>query len=167
MAIYADQSYRFTGHHVAYGGRSHTETGGAGTVFVQRPDPADNRTHISHLYIDNGGYQPMKPFMENGVSGDSGRSYVVNSLQFGTLGLESFHFDQVTISGSGHLVFWDETFIMAPVSVTTLHGDRTGLLHVIGQQNGWQHVSLSSSTSPFPVGFRVYERGRFSLPEGW
>lgn len=51
----------FRGKYQTYGGRSQSEQGGSGTVFVSAPDSVNNT--VVTVYVDNKGYNPLSPYL--------------------------------------------------------------------------------------------------------
>lgn len=51
----------FRGKYQTYGGRSQSEQGGSGTVFVSAPDSVNNT--VVTVYVDNNGYKPLSPYL--------------------------------------------------------------------------------------------------------
>lgn len=59
--MYVTSSNGFRGKYQTYGGRSQSEQGGSGTVFVSAPN-SENNTVVS-VYVDNNGYKPLHTYL--------------------------------------------------------------------------------------------------------
>ena len=149
--------YHYSGRYEAYGGKSAFEQGGPGTVLVSRPYATLNRMG-THLYIDNRGDRPLNTYITD-ILKDSARASIVVEPEYQ---ISEFSFDHVTITGSGHLSFRNNTPETVKVNIGHLHGDRTGFLHT----SRYQPISIAESDSPYPAGFRVYSHANISLPKG-
>lgn len=51
----------FRGKYQTYGGRSQSEQGGSGTVFVSAPNSENNM--VVSVFVDNNGYKPLSPYL--------------------------------------------------------------------------------------------------------
>ena len=154
IAIYSTESYRYTGLHTTYGGKSVQEYGGPGTVYTHQVVANGTDTH---LYISNMGYKPKHVYIDD-ISRDSGRAYLVND----DIRRDLFHFNHFTLLGGSHVVTVDQTLKNIPVTFDHIHGDLTGFLHAYGNQ----HITIKQSDQPFPIGFRIYPTSTLSLPAG-
>ena len=154
IAIYANKIYNFRGTHTAYGGKSNTEYGGSGTIYVSSAN--ETGSIFSHLYIDNNNNEPLATYIVNSLQ-DSGRTYIVHEAAHG---INHYNFDHVTITGSGHLAYTGIPGLNAALNINQLHGDLTGFLH----SSDDAPISVYESDSPFPVAFRVYEEDSVTLP---
>ncbi|CAH1775844.1 unnamed protein product, partial [Owenia fusiformis] len=155
IAIFASESFTYTGSYRSIGGRSPSEYGGPGTVVVFATDPETEVT-TSSLFVDNGGKQPVNDLIADSTQ-DSCRAYVVADNSFG---VSTFDFDEVTITGSAHLAFRSNGGSTITVTFQMLHGDLTGLLHVLQGMP----VEIVDGDSPMPASFFLYESAQLQLP---
>ena len=151
--------YSFTGRLSAYGGDSSNEHGGPGTIYVSKPQLNDNSTErFVTLLIDNKGHKPLSQYI-SGQNDDSSRAQVILQSDKENANI---HFDEVVISGSGHLVFKSNQGSDFSVNVENLSGDKSGFLHI----TKGIPVKIRNSASPIPVAFRIYDMARLVLPPG-
>lgn len=156
IALYATESYSYRGKYDTYGGKSHWENGGSGTVFVSAPT-TDGSIETS-LYLDNRGYKPLNEFISDPLQ-DSGRSYLVAEE---ANGVTNYTFDHVHMSGASHFAVRNVSTATIPVFIRRLHGDRTVMLHT----SKHQPITIETSITPFPASFRVYDKANLTLPRG-
>ena len=130
------------------------EAGGSGTAVFVAPS---GDTVTRKLFVDNNGNLPLHDHSES-TEYDSGRTVIGHNVESGP---SSYEFDEVTITGSGHLSFVSNDGEKIDVFVQSLVGDLTGLLHVKKDIE----LNVNTSQSPFPVSFAVYEGGVFNTPE--
>lgn len=145
------QTSRFRGQYRAFGGNGQKEAGGAGSVTVT----VDNARHRT-LIFDNNGQHPGHAFIKNytDLSREGGRSWIVTQYA------DRFNVERLLVRGGSHLGFkhiYDRTLT---VVVNRLEGDLTGLLHI----SSGNRLQIKSTANLFPVSFRVYSGGYFTLP---
>ena len=139
----------------AFGGRSHSEVGGPGTVYLSNITP--NET-LRTLIVSNDKRGPSRTYLTSRQD-DSSRAYVVTDSHHE---VTEYTFERVSLTEKAHLAF--ESSLDEPVSVKIgyLDGDQSGVFHTDGNYP----ITIRDSASPFPAGFRVYENTFLSLPEG-
>lgn len=156
MAVFASDSNTYRGEYITRGGEGYVEDGGSGTTFIKAPNSIG--AVESSLYIDNQGSKPKTVSIAD-KSKDSSRTYIVTSLADTS---DNMTFDHVYISGVGHLALLNTTPTDTEITIKTLHGDNTGMIH----SSVDQRIIIEDSDSPFPAAIRVYDKSAMTLPDG-
>jgi len=146
----------FRGDFQIHGGKSFSESGGSGTVYVRAPNSAG--VMQSALTLDNDNEVPNNVYISDPLK-DSCRTYVITSEGDSAADMT---FDSVTINGDGHLAFRKTSSADVDVTINNLYGDLTGMVHSSVDQK----VQIVDSTSPIPASFRVYNMATLQLPQG-
>ena len=169
IGVHVNWFKEYTGDLLSYGGYSganvdtaeETRNGAAGTVYTTDSNSIglDKKATIvvngTTVYLD--GYVKL-------VIDNDGRNHVLGTMVMSDTGTTPYVFEFDEVEANSHSVLWlegDDSELM----VHKFNGDRTGLMHLTGQQRVYsEYVESTSGYTVAPVSYKIDYGAEIVLP---